>query len=70
MADLLRGGFFFPYSRTVLANRRIHFNERRLHSALGYLTPTEYAARGGALRSPDGFAPRPLAAAETPSGRT
>lgn len=50
-------------ARRLIEDWRIHYNERRPHSALGYLTPAEYAARGGALRSPDGFAPRPLAAA-------
>jgi hypothetical protein len=44
------------------------YNTERPHSALGNLTPIAYAARNAsvpqqaeALRSPEGFAPRPVA---------
>ena len=50
-----------PEAKRIIEAWRIHYNERRPHSSLGYLTPAQYAARGGALRLPDGFAPRPLA---------
>lgn len=50
-----------PEVQRIIETWRIHYNERRPHSSLGYLTPVQYAARGGALRSPNGFAPRPLA---------
>lgn len=48
-------------AQRIIETWRIHYNERRPHSSLGYLTPVQYAARGGALRSPDDCAPRPLA---------
>lgn len=51
-----------PQARRLIEAWRRHYNQRRPHSALGYLTPLEYAARGGTLRSLDGFAPHPLAA--------
>lgn len=50
-----------PEAKRIIEAWRIHYNERRPHSSLGYLTPAQYAVRGGALRSLDGFAPRPLA---------
>ena len=50
-----------PEARRIIEAWRIHYNTRRPHSSLGYLTPVQYAARGGALRLPEGFAPRPLA---------
>jgi len=50
-----------PEARRIIEAWRIHYNTRRPHSSLGYLTPVQYAARGGAPRLPEGFAPRPLA---------
>jgi putative transposase len=54
--------------RAVLAAWRNDYNDVRPHSALGNLTPTEYAnrgahgpQRGGALRHTWGYAPRPVA---------
>lgn len=55
-----------PEAKRIIETWRIHYNERRPHSSLGYLTPAQYAARGGALRAPDGFAPRPLAVSAVP----
>lgn len=53
----------------ALAAWRNDYNTVRPHSALGNRPPSVYAGLGapmmqrdGALRSPDGFAPRPLAA--------
>jgi len=40
------------HARAVIAQWRADYNERRPHSALGYLTPREFAARGRA-RAPD-----------------
>jgi putative transposase len=40
------------HARAVIAQRRTDYNERRPHSALGYLTPREFAARYRAL-APD-----------------
>ena len=34
-------------ARQVVENWRRHYNERRPHSSLGYLTPAEYAAHSG-----------------------
>jgi putative transposase len=54
--------------RSVLADWRHDYNDFRPHSALGNLTPTEYAIRsasgpqrGGSLRYIEGSAPRPVA---------
>jgi putative transposase len=54
--------------RAVLANWKDDYNTVRPHSALGNLTPAEYAdrsapgpQRGGALRYTTGSAPRPVA---------
>ena len=55
-----------PDARRIIEAWRVHYNERRPHSALGYLTPAQYAARGEALRSHDSSAPRPLAATIAP----
>lgn len=55
-----------PHARRIIEAWRIHYNQRRPHSALGYLTPAQYAARGEALRSLDSSAPRPLAATIAP----
>jgi putative transposase len=53
-------------ARVVLERWRRDYNTERPHSALGNLTPAAYAARipslpqqAGALRSTEGFAPRP-----------
>lgn len=58
-----------PHARAVLEDWRRDYNETRPHSALGWLTPAEYAdhqnpgtGRGAALRQ--GSAPRPLASTE------
>ena len=59
-----------PEAKRIIEAWRIHYNERRPHSSLGYLTPAQYAARGGALRSPEGFAPRPLAETTQPMKQT
>jgi putative transposase len=59
-----------PEARRIIEAWRIHYNEHRPHSSLGYLTPAQYAARGGALRSPEGFAPRPLAETTQPMKQT
>ena len=59
-----------PEARRIIETWRIHYNTRRPHSSLGYLTPAQYAARGGALRSPEGFAPRPLAEMPQPMIQT
>lgn len=55
-------------ARAVLNAWKDDYNNARPHSALGNLTPTEYAARsapgpqrGGALRYTTGSAPRPVA---------
>lgn len=55
-------------ARVELAQWRRDYNTERPHSALGNLTPIAYAARNAsgpqqaeALRSPGGFAPRPVA---------
>jgi len=40
------------HARAVIAQWRADYNERRPHSALGYLTPREFAARCRA-RAPD-----------------
>jgi hypothetical protein len=57
----------FPLHDDGLAPPEVDIGRRQVPDALvvalGYLTPVEYAARGGALRSSDGFAPRPVAAA-------
>ena len=54
--------------RAMLASWKDDYNNARPHSALGNLTPTEYAdrsapgpQRGGTLRYADGSAPRPIA---------
>ena len=54
--------------RAMLIAWKNDYNDIRPHSALGNLTPTEYAdrsapgpQRGGALRYTEGFAPRPVA---------
>ena len=54
--------------RAVLAAWKDDYNNARPHSALGNLTPTQYAncgvpgtQRGGTLRYVEGFAPRPVA---------
>ncbi len=41
--------------------RRKHYNEERPHSSLGYLTPSEFARRVAALRSPTAPCDAPLA---------
>lgn len=55
-------------ARVALEEWRRDYNTERPHSALGNLTPIAYAARNAsvpqqaeALRSPEGFAPRPVA---------
>jgi putative transposase len=55
-------------ARAVLAAWKDDYNNVRPHSALGNLSPTEYAdrsapgtQRGGALRYAEGSAPRPVA---------
>jgi hypothetical protein len=55
-------------ARAVLATWKDDYNNPRPHSALGNLTPTEYAKRsvpglqrGGTLRYAEGSAPRPVA---------
>jgi putative transposase len=55
-------------ARVELEEWRRDYNTERPHSALGNLTPLAYAARNasvpqqaGALRLPEGFAPRPVA---------
>ncbi len=55
-------------ARIELEEWRRDYNTERPHSALGNLTPIAYAARNasvpqqaGALRLPEGFAPRPVA---------
>jgi len=55
-------------ARIELEQWRRDYNTERPHSALGNLTPIAYAARNTsvpqqaeALRSPEGFAPRPVA---------
>ena len=53
--------------RAVLTAWKTDYNDVRPHSALGNLTPTEYASqrswtqRGRALRYTEGTAPRPVA---------
>src|SRR6516164_10295106 len=54
--------------RAMLASWKDDYNNARPHSALGNLTPTEYAdrsapgpQRGGTLRYAEGSAPRPIA---------
>ena len=54
--------------RAMLASWKDDYNNARPHSALGNLTPTEYAnrsapgpQRGGTLRYAEGSAPRPVA---------
>jgi putative transposase len=56
------------HARVALEDWRRDYNTERPHSALGNLTPIAYAARNAsvpqqaeALRSPEGFAPRPVA---------
>ena len=56
------------HARAALAAWKDDYNDIRPHSALGNLTPTEYAdrgtpgpQRGGALRYTEGSAPRPVA---------
>jgi putative transposase len=56
------------HARAALAAWKDDYNDVRPHSALGNLTPTEYAdrgapgpQRGGALRYTEGSAPRPVA---------
>jgi putative transposase len=44
------------HARAVIAQWRADYNERRPHSALGYLTPREFAARCRA-RAPDSASP-------------
>jgi len=55
-------------ARAALTTWKDDYNNARPHSALGNLTPTEYAnrnapgpQRGGTLRYAEGFAPRPVA---------
>lgn len=57
-----------PHARIELEEWRRDYNTQCPHSALGNLTPIAYAARNaffpqraGALRLPEGFAPRPVA---------
>ena len=53
------------HARSVLARWFASYNQRRPHSALGYLTPTAYAANltatGDRLRNPDQLRPSPVA---------
>lgn len=50
-----------PEARRIIEAWRIHYNERRPHSAIGYMTPAQYAASGRSAALANGFAPRPLA---------
>ena len=46
------------HARAVIAQWRTDYNERRPHSALGYLTPREFAARCRALAPDSAVSPR------------
>ncbi|RZI65471.1 MAG: IS3 family transposase [Pseudomonas sp.] len=57
-----------PHARSALSNWRSDYNDHRPHSGLGWLTPTEFAQtinprRDAVLRSRNGSAPQPAAAA-------
>jgi len=56
------------HARVMLAAWMIDYNTVRPHSAIGNIAPADFAKlsvptmqRGGSLRSPGGFAPRPVA---------
>jgi putative transposase len=65
--ELLNETLFFglDHARTAIAEWADDFNERRPHSALGYITPAAYAANLAAtddrLRNPDQLRRSPVA---------
>jgi putative transposase len=65
--ELLNETIFFDldYARTALASWTEQYNQRRPHSALGYLTPAafaeNFAATGDRLRNPDLLRRSPVA---------
>jgi putative transposase len=71
--ELLNESLFMglDHARARIANWIADYNQRRPHSALGYMTPADYAANlaatGGRLRNPDQLR-RPPVATPTPHG--
>jgi putative transposase len=58
------------HARSALSNWRSDYNDQRLHSGLGWLTPAEFARtinprRDAVLRSRNGSAPQPAATEPT-----
>ena len=71
--ELLNESLFMglDHARARIANWVTDYNQRRPHSALGYMTPAAYAASltatGGRLRNPDQLCRPPVATPE-PNG--